>query len=125
MNCSEQIFYVVFSTHSKCSCNGDMDMQIEGKEYLCRVCKAMVDDKKSKLKGGMPKVKQVRLRIMLTESMSDFMQPGGTYKTYLWKMFCHLMHVKLLGSKFCTQMIYDYAENTDGVIVCKMDYSEH
>jgi hypothetical protein len=61
---------------------------------------------------------------MLTETMSDFMKPGGTYKTCFWKMFCHAMHVKLLGSRFCMNMIYDYAANDDGIIVCEMDYPE-
>jgi hypothetical protein len=61
---------------------------------------------------------------MLTETMSDFMKPGGTYETYLWKMFCHATHVKLLGSRLCMSMIYDYAAATDGIIVCEMDYFE-
>jgi hypothetical protein len=61
---------------------------------------------------------------MLTEMMSDFMKPGGTYKTYQWKMFCHETHVKLLGSRLCMSMIYDYAATMDGVIVCEIDYSE-
>ncbi len=90
--------------------------QFKGKEYLCRACEAMADD------GGMPKVKQVRLRIMLTESISDLMQPVGTCETYLWKMFCYVTHVKILGSKFCMQMIYNYAEKTVGVFVCKMNH---
>ena len=47
----------------------------------------MSEEKKSKLKRGSPKVKQVRLRIMLTEAMSDFMIPGGTYKTCLRNFF--------------------------------------
>jgi hypothetical protein len=113
INCSERISYVVFGTHSKCSYHGNTDMRIEGKQYICRACENMSDEKKSKLKRGTPKVKQVRLRIMLTEMMSDFMKPGGTYETYSWKMFCHGTHVKLLGSRFCMNMIYDYAANND------------
>ena len=124
LNCSEQISYVVFGTLSKCSYHGDMDIRIEGKEYICRACKNMWDAKKIKLKRGTPKVKQVRLRIMLSEAMSDFMKPGGTYGTYLWKMFFHATHTRLLGSRFCMKMIYDYAATNNGIIVCKMDYSE-
>jgi hypothetical protein len=84
----------------------------------------MSDERKSKLKRGTPRVKQVRLRIMLTEMMSDFIKPRGTYETYPWKMLFHSTHVKLLGSRFCMSMIYDYAATTDGLIVCEMDYSE-
>jgi hypothetical protein len=61
---------------------------------------------------------------MLTEAMSDFMKPGGTYKIYLWKMFCHATHVKLFGSTLCMSIIYDYGTTTDGLIVCEMDYCE-
>ena len=57
LNCSELISYVVFGTHSKCSYHGDMDMRIEGMEYICRAYKNMSDEKKSKLKRGTPKVK--------------------------------------------------------------------
>jgi hypothetical protein len=99
-------------------------MQVEGKEHICRACETMSDERKSKLKCGIPRVKQVRLQIMLTETMSNFMKPGGTYKTYLWKMFYHATHVKLLGSRFCMSMIYDYARTTDGLTVCEMDYFE-
>ena len=84
-----------------------MDMRIEGKEYICRAYENMSDEKKTKLKRGTPKVKQVQLRVMLSETMSDFMKPGGTYKTYLWKMFFHATHVRLLDSRFCMKMIYD------------------
>ncbi len=84
----------------------------------------MSDERKSKLKCGTPRVKQVRLRIMLTEMMSNFMKPEGTYETYLWKMLFHSTHVKLLGSRFCISIIYDYAATTDGLIVCEMNYSE-
>ena len=83
LNCSERISYVVLGTHSKCSYHGDMNMRIEGKEYICRACENMSDKKKIKLKHGIPKVKQVRLIIMLSEAMSNFMKPGGTYETYL------------------------------------------
>ncbi len=63
---------------------------------------------------------------MLSEAMSNFMKPGGTYETYLWKMFfCVTQHVRLLGSRFFMKMIYDYAATNDGIVVCEMDYSEH
>ncbi len=52
------------------------------------------------------------------------MKPGGTYETYLWKMFFHVTHVRLLGSRFCMKMIYSYATTNDGIIVCEMDYSD-
>ena len=84
----------------------------------------MPDEKRANLKGGISKVKQVKLRIMLTEPLNDFLSPGGTYETYLWKMFQHQMHVKLLGSKFGVRMCYDHFKQNDGVIVVKMDSSE-
>ena len=52
------------------------------------------------------------------------MKPGVTYETYLWKMFFHVTHVRLLGSRFCMKMIYNYAATNDGIVVCEMDYSE-
>jgi hypothetical protein len=84
----------------------------------------MTDERKSKLKHGTLRVKQVWLQIMLTEMMSNFMKPGETYKTYLWKMLFHTTHAKLLGSRFCMSMVYDYAATTDGLIVREMDYSK-
>ena len=83
-------------------------MQVEGKESICMQCESMPDMKRANLKGGIPKVKQVKLRIMLTEPLNDFLSPTGTYETYLWKMFQHQMYVKLLGSKFGVRMCYDY-----------------
>jgi len=73
-------------------------MRVKGKESICEQCESMPDEKRANLKGGIPKVKQVELQIMLTEPLNDFLSPGGTYETYLWKMFQHQMHVKLLGS---------------------------
>ena len=35
LNCSEQISYVVFGTHSKYSYHGDIDIRLEGKECMC------------------------------------------------------------------------------------------
>ena len=61
---------------------------------------------------------------MLVEAMSKFIQPGGTDEKYLWKMFQHQMHVKLVGSKFGVSMCYDQFNNNDGVVVVEMDYSE-
>ena len=78
--CTERILYVIFCTHSKSSYHGDCAMQVEGKEYICEKCKSMSNDKRGNLKGGTPKVKQVKLRIMLTEAMNEFIQPGGTYE---------------------------------------------
>ncbi len=91
--------------------NGDNYMRLEGKEYHCTICESMTDEQRGKLKGGSPKVKQVKLRIMLREEMKEFIKPGGTYETYLWKMFHHATHVKLLGLKFGVQMCYHYSEN--------------
>ena len=88
------------------------------------ICESMTDEQKGKLKGGSPKIKKVKLRIMLREEMKEFIKPGGTYETYLWKMFHHATHVKLLGLKFGVQMCYHYSENNDGIIITKMDYSE-
>ena len=85
----------------------------------------MTDEQRGKLKGGCPKVKQVKLRIMLSKEIKEFVKHGGTYETYLWKMFHHATHVKLLGSKFGVQLCYNYSENNDGIIVTEMDYSEH
>jgi hypothetical protein len=45
LNCSERISYVVFGTHSKCSYHGNTDMQVEGKEHICRACETMSDEK--------------------------------------------------------------------------------
>jgi hypothetical protein len=41
----------------------------------------MTDEQRGKLKGSSPKVKQVKLRIMLSEEMKEFIKPGGTYET--------------------------------------------
>ena len=62
---------------------------------------------------------------MLSKAMSNFMKPGGTYEIYLWKIFFHATHVRLLGSRFCMKMIYDYAATNNGIVVCEMDYSKH
>jgi hypothetical protein len=99
-------------------------MQVEGKESICKQCESTPDEKRANLKGGIPKVKQEKLRIMLTEPLNDFLSPGGTYKTYLWKMFQHQMHVKLLGSKFGVRMCYDSYQQNNGVLVAEMDYSK-
>ncbi len=45
LNCSERISYVVFGMHSKCSYHGDMDMQVEGEEHICRAFETMSDEK--------------------------------------------------------------------------------
>ena len=87
-------------------------------------CKMMSNEKRANLKGGVPKVKQVKLKIMLTEPINKFILPGGTCEKYLWKMTQHQMHVKLLGSKFGARMCYDHFKQNDGVIVAGMDYSE-
>ncbi len=76
------------------------------------------------LREGLQKVKQVKLRIMLTEPINEFIGPGGTYEKYIWKMFQHHMHVKLLGSKFGVRMCYDHFKQNDGVVVVEMDYPE-
>ena len=47
--------------------HGDGAMQVEGKECICEQCEIMSDEKKQSLKGGSPKVRQVKLRIMMTE----------------------------------------------------------
>jgi hypothetical protein len=122
--CTDMISYVLFGSHSKCSYHGDNYMRLEGKEYHCTICDSMTDEQRGKLKAVCPKVKQVKLRIMLREEMKEFVKPGGTYETYSWKMFHHATHVKLLGLKFGVQKCYNYSENNDGIIVTKMDYSE-
>jgi hypothetical protein len=99
-------------------------MRVEGKELICEQCENMSDEKRANLKGGVPKVRKVKLQIMLTEPLNKFLQPGGTYETYLWKMKQHQMHVKLMGSKFGVRMCYDYFQQNDGVLVTEMDYSE-
>ena len=79
---------------------GGEHIQSEGSKHICTLCKDLIDNKKSKLKGGTPQVKLMKLRIMLSESMEEFMKHGGTYETYMWKMYSHIAHVKVLGSKF-------------------------
>jgi hypothetical protein len=110
--------------HSKCSYHDDGSMQVEGKESICEQCETMPEERRAYLKGGIPKVKQVKLRIMLTEPLNEFLQQGGTYEKYLWKMKQHQMHMKLLGSKFGVRMCNHYFQNNDGVLVAKMDYSK-
>jgi hypothetical protein len=66
----------------------------------------------------------MKLRIMLSESMKEFMKHGGTYETRMWKMYSHIAHVKVLGSKFGSQICYDYWKETDGIIMMDLDYSE-
>jgi hypothetical protein len=73
-------------------------------------CKSMPNEKRGNLKGGIPKVKQVKIRIMLTKPINEFIGPGDTYKKSTWKMFQHQMHDKLLGSKFGVRMCYDHFE---------------
>ena len=82
-NCTERISYVLYGSHQKCSYHGDEHIISEGSEHRCGLCDRMNDIDKSKLKGGSPRVKNVRLRIMLTESMNEFMKYGGTYETYM------------------------------------------
>ena len=123
-NCTERISYVLYGSHQKCSYHGDEHIISEGSEHRCGLCDRMNDIDKSKLKGGSPRVKKVRLRIMLTESMNEFMKNGGTYENYMWKMYNHIAHVKILGSKFGSRMCYDHWKETDGVIVIELDYSE-
>jgi hypothetical protein len=124
LDCKEKISYVIFGTHSKCSYHGDGNMDVKGKEYICRECNSMALEKLCSLKGGPPKVKKVKLRIMLTEAMDDFVSPGGTYKNYLLKMYHHVAHVRLPGSWFATKMVYDYCNSKDDVLVMEMDYLE-
>ncbi len=114
--CTERILYVIFGTHSKCSYHGDGSMRVEGKDSFCMQCKSMSNEKRGNLKGGIPKVTQVKLRIMLTEPINEFIGPEGTYEKYIWKMFQHHMHVKLLGSKFDVRMCYDHFKQNDGVV---------
>ena len=59
--CTDMISYVLFGSHSKCSYHGDNYMRLEGKEYYCTICESMTDEQRGKLKGGSPKVKQVKL----------------------------------------------------------------
>ena len=115
---------MLYGSHQKCSYHGDEHIISEGSEHRCGFCDRMNDIDKSKLKGGSPRVKKVRLRIMLTESMNEFMKYGGTYETYMWKMYNHIAHVKVLGSKFASRMCYDHWNETDGVIVIELDYSK-
>jgi hypothetical protein len=44
--CTEQISYIIFGTHSKCSYHGDGSMRVEGKEYFCEQCKSMYNKKR-------------------------------------------------------------------------------
>ena len=74
IECTERISYVIFGTHSKCSYHGDGAMRVEGKECICEQCEIM---------SGTPKVRQVKLRIMMTEAVHEFIKPGGTYEKYL------------------------------------------
>ena len=90
----------------------------------CEQCETMTNDKRQNLKGGTPKVRQVKLRIMMPEAINEFMKPGGTYEKYLSKMFQHQMHVKILVSKFGVRMCYDHYKWNNGVIIVEMDYSE-
>jgi hypothetical protein len=53
-------------------------MPVEGKEYFCMKCKMIYNEKRVNLKGGIQKIKQVKLRIMLTEPVNKFISPGGT-----------------------------------------------
>ena len=59
--CTEQILYVIFGKYSKCSYHSDGSMHVEGKELICEQCKNMSDDKRANLKGGIPKVRKVKL----------------------------------------------------------------
>ena len=60
-----------FGTHSKCSYHGaGAIMQVEGKEWICEQCEIMSEEKRQSLKGGTPKVRQVKLRIMMTEAIN-------------------------------------------------------
>jgi hypothetical protein len=90
MECQEKISYVLYQAHSKCSCHSDENMLVVGKETLCGICEELTEEKRNSLKGGRPRVKSVKLRIMLTEKMTDFVKPGGTYKSFLWKTCNHV-----------------------------------
>ncbi len=99
VNCSDRISYVIFSSHQKCSYHGDEHIVSDRHEQRCALCNQMNNNEKSKLKGGPPRVRTMQLHIMITESMNDFMKHGGTYNTYLWKIYHHIAHVKVLESK--------------------------
>jgi hypothetical protein len=58
-------------------------MKVEGKVSFCMQFDMMSDEKRANLKGGVPKVKQVKLKIMLTEPINEFILPGGIYVKYL------------------------------------------
>jgi hypothetical protein len=122
--CTEGISYVIFGTHIECSYHSDGSMQVKGKESFCMQCESMPDEKRGNLKGGIPKVKQVKLRIVLMEPINKFIGPGGTYEKHTWRMFQHQMHVKLLGSKFGVRICYNHFKQNDGVVVTEMDYSK-
>jgi len=55
--------------------------------------------------------------------MKDFIKPGGTYEKYLWMMYFHVTHVKLLGTEFCSKKAYDFAEAFHCLLM-EIDYSE-
>jgi hypothetical protein len=73
--CTKRISYVIFGTHYKCSYHSDASMRVKGKESICEQCENMPEERRKYLKGGIPKVKQVKLRIMLTEPLNEFLQP--------------------------------------------------
>ena len=81
IECADPISYIIFGVHSKCSYHGDCSMRVERKESICEQCENTPDEKRANLKGGIPKVKQVKLWIMFTEPLNEFLSPGGAYET--------------------------------------------
>ena len=55
--------------------------------------------------------------------MKDFVKHGGTYEDYLWKMYYHVAHVKLLGNRELVDKLYEWAEEK-GSFLFEGDYSE-
>ena len=123
LNSEEMISYVVWGTHYKCTYHSNFNMGVKDGEQFCKECELMQEEMKKKLKGGYPKVKKQKTRIKVSELMKDFVKPGGTYEKYLWTMYYHVTHVKLLGTESCAKKTYEFAKDFSCFIM-EVDYSE-
>ncbi len=126
LECDDMISYVLFGSHHKCTEHGDGINVIEknDKGHFCKICSLMGQEEKEELKDGPPSIKMIKVRAKLAEKMKDFMKPGGTYEEFMWKMYYHAAHARLLGSRFCGRMCYEFAELRDDIMLFELDYAE-
>ena len=120
----EKCWHNLYGSHHKCSYHGDRGLSDSVSEPTCLVCDTLTEAKKKALPGGYHKVKKIKTRIQVREAVDDFLFDGGTYQSHLTKMYHHIAHVMLLGSRSCGKMCRIFSQEDNGVVLMEEDYAE-